>query len=80
MTLSSVETVVKTKTEYYVSKRGREGTFDSLQFGSIAQLVERHPVKVMVVGSNPSAPAINSSLAQLVRASDCIQGGSCERP
>ena len=52
-----METVVKTKTEYYVSKRGREGTFDSLQFGSIAQLVERHPVKVMVVGSIPTTPA-----------------------
>ncbi len=27
------------------------------QFGNIAQLVERHPVKVMVVGSNPTVPA-----------------------
>ena len=28
------------------------------EFGNIAQLVERHPVKVMVVGSNPTVPAI----------------------
>ena len=32
------------------------------QFGNIAQLVERHPVKVMVVGSNPTVPAKNETL------------------
>ena len=55
-------------------------SYTVIQFGNIAQQVERNPVKVMVGGSSPSVPAINSSLAQLVRASDCIQGGSCERP
>ena len=35
-------------------------SYTVVQFGHIAQQVERHPVKVMVVGSNPSVPATKS--------------------
>ena len=40
--------------------------------GSIAQLVERHPVKVMVVGSNPTAPAKRFNVSVLITQSELV--------